>query len=133
MDSGYKFLNHFFRWPCKYWEKSLIQISSCSISISCTVFKFSVKLTKVFIMFCKEVLKDLRQAKGHLSTLGISCNGTLWKIFTLISYIMRLIWQPLVSGISYGGSRLKLDVQDGDIFSIHREGYTRLNLCLCLE
>ena len=63
--------------------------------LSCKVFKFSIKLRKVFIVFGREIVKDLRQAERHVSALGRGCNGDLWKISALRNGITGSIRRPI--------------------------------------
>ena len=63
--------------------------------LSCKVLKFSIKLRKVFIVFGREIMKDPRQVKKHISDLGIGCNRVLWEKHALRNDIMTSIRIPL--------------------------------------
>ena len=63
--------------------------------LSRKAFMFSIKLRKVFIVFGREIMKDLRQAKRHVSALGIGCNRVLWKRYALRNDIIEPIRFPL--------------------------------------
>ena len=59
------------------------------------VFRLSVELKEVFVVFCREVMKGMRQAKRHISVLGIGCNIVLWKGHDLGYGIVRSTRLPL--------------------------------------
>ena len=91
MDSSYMFLNHSLSYPCKDWEKSLMQTSTCSTSkrsrkcskackffFSCKVLGFSIKLRKVFLVFCRKIMKNMRQMKWFVLVWNIGRNRSMW-------------------------------------------------------
>ena len=53
------------------------------------VFRFSVKLRKVFVVFCRKVMKDMRQEKRHIPVLGTGRNRSMWTGYDLRHDIVR--------------------------------------------
>ena len=46
---------------------------------SCKVLGFSIKIRKVLVVFCREIMKDQRQVKGNISSLGIDATESFGK------------------------------------------------------
>ena len=63
--------------------------------LGCEDFRLCIKVRKVFIVFGREIMKDLRQVKSHVSNLGIRCNEALWKRYALRNSITEPIRFPL--------------------------------------
>ena len=59
------------------------------------VFRFFVIFREVFVVFYMEFMKDLRQAKRHISALGVGWNGVLWENNVLGNNIVRSTRMPL--------------------------------------
>ena len=72
-----------------YLKKVKEILEGSQMSLSCKFFRLFVKLRKVFIVFGREIMKDLRQAKRHISALGTGRNGVLWKKHALRNGIPR--------------------------------------------
>ena len=47
--------------------------------LSCKVFRFSIKLRKVLVVFCRKIMKDMTQVKWSILILGIGRNIVMWK------------------------------------------------------
>ena len=82
-----------------YLKKVKEILEGSQMSLRCKVFRFSIKLRKVFIVFSGEIVKCLGQTKRYILSLGIGQNKVRWKRYNLDHDIVRF-------------TKLLLDVRD---------------------